>query len=63
MEKRNVLVLDPLGTLRTELQQFKISSIALHYAQSAAAAKLAVLEKGCTVGLVMFDLPPVIAPS
>jgi DNA-binding NtrC family response regulator len=60
MDKRNVLVLDPAGTLRTELQQFEPSSIALHYARSVADAKPVLFDKDCTVGLVMFDVPPVL---
>jgi len=57
MEKRNVLVLDPLGTLRAELKQFEDPSIVLHYARSVADAKLLLFDKACTVGLVMFDVP------
>lgn len=60
MDKRNVLVLDPGGRLRAELQRLDAPDTVMHYAPSVAAARRLLLEHHCSVGLVMFDVQPIL---
>lgn len=63
MEKRHVLALDPIGTLRAELLHLDAPNTIVHYAQSVPAARQLLADKRCSVGLVMFDAPPALLPE
>ena len=60
MKSRYVIVLDQHGTITRQLKAQEISDIEFHYAVSVADGKRLLSEEQYSVGLVVFDSPPLL---